>query len=574
MKADGHSYIQTPLPIGVSDFKETVTNYYYVDKTLFIREFLDTLPKVSLFTRPRRFGKTLTMDMLRTFFEKTDKDTSVYFKDKKIWACGERYQRHQGIYPVIFLTFKDLKYSTWKDALLNIQALITKEYVRHEEVWYSSKCNDFDRKYCADLINGSLDPSLLANSIAYLSEMLEKHWGIAPMIMIDEYDTPIQQGFMCGYYQKMIDFMRNLFSGAFKDNSHLSYGFLTGILRVAKESIFSGMNNLKVYSVLDERFSAYFGFTRQEMAEMLQYYNRQDKYGEVCEWYDGYQFGDTEIFNPWSVINYLDDRCHPKAYWQATGSNDVIRRIVSEASADVSEQLQSLMQGKTVFAYVDTSVIYPEIQKNPSTVFSFLLTAGYLKMIRTEGQMEEHAFCELMIPNKEIFYVYEKEIISALSNVFRQSTAIAIQKAILNQDVLELQNQIQIFLRQTISIYDVSQESFYQGMMLGLSAIMNNRYKVTSNRESGDGRYDIQMEPYDQLLPGILAELKVLSKRSVGNAADVADKLKTLSEEAVHQINRRNYEELMLQKGVKQIIKLGIAFYKKQVEIFCVTDSV
>lgn len=558
---------QTPLPIGVSDFRETVTNYYYVDKTLLIKEFIDTLPKVSLFTRPRRFGKTLTMDMLRTFFERTEEDTSVYFKDKRIWACGEKYRKHQGIYPVIFVTFKDLKYSTWEETLTNIRAIITKEYLRHSEILTSDKCNDFEKNYCAKLIDGSIDTALLPNAISYLSEMLEKYWGIAPIIIIDEYDTPIQQGYMRGYYDNVIDFMRNFFSAAFKDSKHLSYGFLTGILRVAKESIFSGMNNLKVYSILDERFSSYFGFTKDEIVSMMQFYGKSDKYDEVCEWYDGYRFGNTEIFNPWSVLNYLDDGCQPKAFWQATGNNDIIKQIVADASTEIRDNLQLLMQGKTIPAYIDTSVIYPEIQNDPSSVYSFLLTAGYLKIAEQADRREENAFCELAIPNKEIFYVYEKEIISALSDVFRQSTAIAIQKAIVNQDIADLKNQLQTFLRQTISIFDESQEGFYQGLMLGLYAIMNNRYEVTSNRESGDGRYDIQMEPHNKSLPGILVELKVLNKKDAKDESTVNEKLTDLSEKALQQIDAMDYSAMMSERGVTQIMKLGIAFYKKQAEI-------
>lgn len=560
------SYAQTPLPIGVSDFRETIKNYYYVDKTLFMKEFLDALPKVSLFTRPRRFGKTLAMDMLRTFFEITDEDTSVYFKDKKIWACGERYRKHQGRYPVIFLTFKDLKYNTWKETLTNIYALIVKEYLRHPEILVSEKCNGFERKYCQNLVDGVLETAMLPNAIAYLSEMLEKHWGTAPIIIIDEYDTPIQQGFMRGYYEQVIDFMRNFFSAAFKDSRHLSYGFLTGILRVAKESIFSGMNNLKVYSVLDDRFSQYFGFTKDEIKEMLRYYGRTNRYNEVCQWYDGYRFGNTDIFNPWSVLNYLDDCCQPRAFWQATGNNDIIKQIVSEASSEVRDNLQMLMQRKTVTAYIDTSVIYPEIENDPSSVYSFLLTAGYLKIVQQEERREENAFCELAIPNKEIFYVYEKEILSAFSGVFQQSTAIGIQKAILKQDIAELQKQLQSFLRQTVSVYDVSQESFYQGLMLGLYAIMNNRYQVTSNRESGIGRYDIQMLPVDKALPGILVELKVLDKKGK-TEADTTERLKALSEKALVQIDEKDYAAVMSEGEVRQIMKIGMAFYKKQTEI-------
>ena len=318
-----------PLPIGISDYRLASSEYYYVDKTMMIRDFIDERPMVSLFTRPRRFGKTLNMDMLRTFFEKTEEDTSVYFKDKKIWACGKKYREYQGKYPVIFITFKDIKKDTWEETFERIVQLIRIEYKRHAELANSTKIQDAD--YYKKIIEGSMDPVLFDASLYMLSKMLHEHHGIAPVIIIDEYDIPIQQGYMKGYYDKVILFMRNLFSGGFKDNKHLSYGFLTGILRVAKESIFSGLNNLVVNSVLDNKYSAYFGFTPDEVKEMAEYYHVADKYGEICEWYDGYRFGKSEIFNPWSVINYFNNECEPRAFWQSTGSNDIIGEILVEA---------------------------------------------------------------------------------------------------------------------------------------------------------------------------------------------------------------------------------------------------
>lgn len=554
-----------PLPIGVSDFKEAVSDFYYVDKTLLIKDFLDTRAKVTLFTRPRRFGKTLNMDMLRVFFEKTDEDTSVYFRDKKIWGCGKDYRRHQGQYPVIFLTFKDVKYETWELALNSIAQLLRSEYLRHSEILDGSAINKYEKQDFEKIASGSPNEVDLAFSLSKLSQMLDSYYGTAPVIIIDEYDTPIQNGFMQGYYDQVVSFMRNLFSGAFKDNRHLSYGFLTGILRVAKESIFSGLNNLSVNSVLDVRYSRYFGFTQDEVSAMLHYYGAEMKFSEVCEWYDGYLFGETEIFNPWSVINYINEHYSPQAFWQSTGSNRIIGEIIKGATPEIQENLQLLMQGKTIATYVDTAVIYPEIKRNPYTIYSFLLMAGYLKMVDRQALHDGNNICTIAIPNKEVFYVYEKEILSCLADVISPSTAIAIQQAIMMQDVPNLQKHLQDFLRQTISIYDASSESFYHGLMLGLYAIMNNRYRITSNREAGNGRYDIQMMPLNQKMPGILIELKVL--RGMVAPENVTEKLTALSEAALRQIDEKNYAFEMQDEGVTQMMKLGIAFYKKQAEI-------
>lgn len=554
------SAVKRPLPIGVVDYREMVTSYYYVDKTLMIRDFLDTIPKVSLFTRPRRFGKTLNMDMLRVFFEISKEDTSVYFRDKKIWSCGDKYRRHQGKYPVIFVTFKDIKMETWEDTRNTIEDIIRLEYKRHSELADSEK--NTHRDFYDKIINGSADQTDIQRAFFMLSQMLHEHYGIAPVIIIDEYDTPIHQGYMRNYYDKVIPFMRNLFSSCFKDNPHLSFGFMTGILRVAKESIFSGLNNLSENSVLDERFSEYFGFTHDEISDMMTYYGRTEKAQEICDWYDGYQFGGTEIFNPWSVISYLDKNCIPRAYWISTANNDVIHEIISEATPEIKENLQLLMQGKSVAAYIDPSVIYPEIGKNPHTIYSFLLMTGYLKLTDMDAWRNGNAFCEVAIPNKEIFYVYEREILSALAPAIPQSTALAIQQAIVKQDIPALKEHLQNYLRQTISVFDTSDEGFYHGMMLGLYAIMNNRYVVTSNRESGEGRYDIQMKPYDMKMPGILVELKVLRDKQ-----PTEEKLQALSQKALSQIQEKHYSDEMTGSGIKSILMLGIAFCQKQTEI-------
>lgn len=548
-----------PLPVGISGYVEAVTKYYYVDKTLLIRDFIDALPKVSLFTRPRRFGKTLNMDMLRVFFERSAADTSVYFKDKAIWACGEYYRGFQGKYPVIYLSFKDVKYASWENALKDIAANIRGEYARHEELAESSACNAVEKQLYAAVIAGTADEVTLSRSLAVLAAMLHKHYGTETVIIIDEYDTPVQQGYANGYYDQVIGFIRNLFSGAFKDNPDLAYGFMTGILRVAKESIFSGMNNLKVNTILDDRYSSYFGFSRDEVEQMLAYYGQNNKLTEVCDWYDGYQFGRTEIFNPWSVINYVDEKCVPKAFWLSTGSNDIIGEIIASATPEIIENLRRLMQGETLSTYVDSSVIYPEVKKNASGIYSFLLVAGYLRCTKILPQDDGNFMCQVSIPNKEISFVYAKEIISRLHPATGESTAAAIQQAIYERDAAALKKSIEEYLLETISVYDTGSEAFYQGMMIGLCAILNNRYTIRSNRESGLGRFDIQLQPMEQKLPGFLFELKASQNQK--------ENLELLAQAALDQIQGKQYETEMRSAGVNAVIRMGIAFRGKEVAV-------
>lgn len=549
-----------PLPIGISDYRRASTEYYYIDKTLLIRDFLDECPMVSLFTRPRRFGKTLNMDMLRTFFEKSDEDTAVYFKDKLIWSCGKKYREYQGKYPVIFVSFKDVKANSWEDTFEIISGILSTEFSRHEELDSSWICSDSDKVYYRKVVGRNASVTELGDAFRILSKMLHEHHGTAPIIIIDEYDTPIQQGHMKGFYDDVILFMRNLFSGGLKDNKHLSFGFLTGILRVAKESIFSGLNNLAVNSILDRKYSPYFGFTAEEVKEMAAYYHAEDKFEELCQWYDGYRFGNTDIFNPWSVINYFRNDCQARAYWQSTGSNDIIGEILNEADESIYQRLYDLLQGKSFLTYIDTGVIYPQIRNNPSSVYSFLLVAGYLKVLRSDATFSSDYMCEVALPNKEIAFVYNKEILQKLSGIVPPSTAISIQEAIYTNNTEMLRDKLHTLLLWSASCFDTVGENFYHGLMLGLCAIMDNRYIITSNRESGNGRYDISLCPRDNKLPGILIELKY--GKDCGQ-----EKLKALASSALQQIHDRKYDTEMAIKGVQTIYKYGVAFCGKQVEI-------
>lgn len=551
-----------PLPIGISDYVRAQADYYYVDKTLLIKEFLDRKPLVSLFTRPRRFGKTLNMDMLRVFFEISEEDTGKYFEDKAIWRCGEEYRRQQGRYPVIILTFKDVKFDSWKATLDKIRDLLQEEFGRHQEIAASERIAEYEKTYFAKIINGDASEVDLSASLAKLSQMLAKHYGKAPIIIIDEYDTPIQEGYSKDFYDEIIGFMRNFFSGAFKDNKNLTFGFLTGILRVAQESIFSGLNNLTVNSVMDEEYDRFFGFTGSEVRDMLEYYGVPDKETELKDWYDGYLFGSTEIYNPWSVINYISKGCIPQTYWVNTGKNEILEDVLKAATDDITEKLYSLLKGERVIARIDQNVVYRSLSEDSANIYSLLLVAGYLKTTKKELQGDGSYLCGVSIPNREIAAVYKSEVLSHLLQIgiITRTTANKIAESLYVNDHKKLQKAIAEYMDKSISFYDAGAEGFYHGLVLGLIALMDNQYKIKSNRESGDGRYDISLFPREDRYPGIIMELKWKKELSI-------EALSGLAEEALSQIDEKRYDTEMKEDGIQDILKFGIAFSGKKVSV-------
>ena len=548
------------LPIGISDYVRAQEEYYYVDKTLLIKEFLDKKPLVSLFTRPRRFGKTLNMDMLRVFFEISDKNTSKYFADKNIWQCGEEYRSHQGKYPVIFLTFKDVKFDTWDVTIDKIRGLLQEEYGRHQELLNSDKLSQYEKEYFTKIISATANEVELTSSLERLSKMLASHYDKAPVIIIDEYDTPIQEGYSKDFYDEIIGFMRNFFSGAFKDNKNLSYGFLTGILRIAQESIFSGLNNLTVNSVMDEEYDSFFGFTESEVKAMLSYYGVSDKEEELKDWYDGYLFGSEEIYNPWSVINYISKGCIPQAYWVNTGKNEILDDVLRVATDDITERLYDLLQGERVVARIDQNVVYRSLAEDPANIYSLLLVAGYLKTPKKELQADGSYLCEVSIPNREIAAVYKSEILSHFlqTGAITRTTANKIAESLYANDYKKLQSAIGEYMDKSIGFFDGGAEGFYHGLMLGLIALMDNQYKIKSNRESGDGRFDVSLIPREKRYPGIILELKWKEKLS-----DV--ELEKWSNEALKQIGELRCDSEMKEDGITEILKFGIAFSGKKV---------
>ncbi|MDC7278799.1 ATP-binding protein [Butyrivibrio fibrisolvens] len=558
-------YIKTKsqaMPIGVSDYIRAQSDYYYVDKTLLIKEILDQKSLVTLFTRPRRFGKTLNMDMLRVFFEISSDDTEKYFKDKKIAKFGKKYMDYQGKYPVIFLSFKDVKFDTWEETFDKLSELVQVEFGRHQELMTSDALLDYEKEYYSKVLSKSANKVELSSALENLSRMLNNHYGAAPIIIIDEYDTPIQEGYSKDFYGDIIDFMRNFFSGGFKDNKNLSFGFLTGILRIAQESIFSGLNNITVNTIMDDEYSEFFGFTKGEVADILYDFGMGENISEAEKWYNGYCFGSTEIFNPWSIINYVSKNGLPQAYWVSTGKNEVLEDVLNVATEDISERLNMLLLGEKVIARIDQNVVYRSLTENPANIYSLLLMAGYLKPVNKQIQMDGSYLCEIEIPNQEIAAVFKIEIMSHLLQVgaVQQSTANRIAESLYARDFVLLQQALVEYMNKSMSFYDASAEGFYHGLTLGIVAMMDNTYRIKSNRESGDGRFDLALFPRENQYPGIIMEFKWKNNLSEKALSDLA-------EEALTQISAKSYDIEMKDLGVAETIKIGAAFSGKNVVI-------
>ena len=498
--------------------------------------------------------------MLKTYFEKTDENTSIYFKNQNIWKCGDEYTKHQGKYPVIFLTFKDIRYLNWSDTFQIFRNLISFEFMRHNELETSDILNTREKEQYVHFANGDINENECQSALKILSLLLHKHHNKECVIIIDEYDTPINQGYNHGFYNETINFMRNFFSNGFKDNPHLAYGFLTGILRVAKESLFSGLNNLAVDTILDDKYSNYFGFTTKEVEDMASYYKQEDKLEEINKWYDGYLFGNTEIYNPWSVINYFNNNCVPKAFWSRTSSNDMILEIIKNGNLEIQDSLIKLLQDKPIQASIDTDVIYPEIGKSIDTIYSFLLITGYLKIKNVIDNLDDSPICNLLIPNKEVKGVFKKEIIDNLTSKTNNSIIRNFYLALKTNNKDMLQDTIHQYLLNSISFFDTNTEYFYHGMMLGLLAIMSDEYLITSNRETGEGRFDVQLKPINNNFPGIIMEFKTNNNASEKTLENLADK-------AIEQINEKNYITELKSNNINDIHLYGIAFSKKKVVV-------
>ena len=547
-----------PCPVGITSYKEVSKECYYVDKTLLIKDIIDDHSKVFLFTRPRRFGKTLAMDMVRTYFEISDMDTSVYFSDKNIWSEGEVYKDYQGKYPVIFLSFKDAHQSDWEDMYNSLCFTVKEEFLRHIELLSSNAITEYDKRYFSNIMDDNATTTDYQFALGKLSSMLAAHYSSKVIIIIDEYDTPIQQGHLNGYYDKVIGFMRNLLSAALKDNDNLEFGILTGILRIAKESLFSGLNNLVVNTILDEKYSSYFGFTSDDVSEMAAYYGMKEKLPEIKEWYDGYLFGSNEIYNPWSVISYINNNCKPKAFWSRTSGNEIIGQLIQNADSEIYENLTLLLQGKEIQSIIDTDIIYPEINGNSDTIYSFLLVSGYLRVTRIISELNDNPICSVTIPNREIRSIFQKEILDQYTSLFTGSILRNFESALRTGNTKNFTDTLQKYLLQSASSFDTAQENFFHGTVFGMLAIMSDSYYISSNIESGDGRLDVQLEPKDKTQTGYIIEFKAGKNLS-------EKQLDSLANDAIAQIHNNKYFTNMKYHGIKKIGLFGIAFSGKHV---------
>lgn len=556
------------LPVGIENFEDIrKEDFYYVDKTSLIRNLLENRSYVTLFTRPRRFGKALNMSMLKYFFE-TGSDPAL-FNGLEISTDAEFCSKYQGKFPVISISLKSTEGNTIEKAQKKFRSVIGSEAVRFSFLSDSERLTETERRQFAKLIQlddkgeFAMSDELLENSLLMLSRFLRKHYGQKTIILIDEYDVPLDKAYQSGYYDFMVEFIRNLFGNAFKTNDSLYFAVLTGCLRISKESIFTGLNNFKVYTVKDVRYKEYFGFTDTEVKQILEYYGLSSQYHAVKEWYDGYLFGNLGIYCPWDVINYCGDLrdgsvSEPQNYWVNTSSNDIIRNFISKATASTKSEIELLMNGGSIKKKIRQELTYRDLDSQDDNLWSILFTTGYL----TQCGKNDSGMTALVIPNKEIQWIFEEQI----QDWFQAESKKDIQtlenfcRAFEKNDITAIEKGFTSYLRKTISIRDTSikkdmKENFYHRILLGLFAGMIG-WKVRSNTESGDGYSDISVEVEDKEI-GIIIELKYAE-----NAAfDIACK------KALKQIHDRNYEDALVDDGMETIYRYGIACYKKRCKV-------
>lgn len=548
------------MPVGVDNFREMVSrDYYFVDKTNFIKELLDNKNKVTLITRPRRFGKTLAMRMLQEFFDinAAGRDT---FKGLNISRAGEKYIQHRGKYPVIFFSLKDIATGNYQDALRDLCGKISDLYAEYGFLAESPALNEREKEYFLSVYNiadhEQYGRDKWGKSLKMLTVYLWKHYGVKTIMLLDEYDAPIQHAWEDGYYEDMIRFMRQFYSEVLKGNDALEFAVLTGVLRVAKESIFSGLNNLKVCSVLSEAYSDVFGFTGEEVAKMAADLQMEDKLPEIREWYDGYSFGGSEIYNPWSVIMYFDAKCKPAPYWVNTSGNGIIKYMLDRLDGRGREDLQSLMDGNTISKQVQEGIIYEEIGSNADDLYTMLLTTGYLKCTSSQDSLLG-TYMDLQIPNLEILRLFTREIAQNFTGYRGVSDITNMMDEMLKGNAVLFEEDLNRILRNSVSYHDAANgESFYHGMMLGFCVLLKDTHIVQSNRESGYGRFDLALIPTDRRYYGVIMEFK--------RAADEGQ-LEEKALEALAQIEELSYIAEFQQRQIEKVWKYGIAFCGKKV---------
>ena len=549
-----------PLPIGVEDFKRLVDNeYYFIDKTLMIKELLENKETVNLFTRPRRFGKTLNMSMMQRFFEATEKSNAYLFDGLKIAAYPE-YMAYQGQYPVISISLKSMKRASYQEAYFEYVKLLSDEFERHEIILQSDAVSEEDKLEFQKIKKRIAEPKEYNSAVKLLSKCLQKVYQKNVIILIDEYDVPLENAYHEGFYDDMTNLIRSCFESALKTNPSLEFAVLTGCLRVSRESIFTGLNNLKTYSITKNKFSQYFGFTQAEMQEILQTFSLEQYAGTIAKWYDGYRFGLTEIYNPWSVLNCIDSylqndmvACEP--YWSNTSSNRIVKRLIEESNERTKSMVEELINGTPIHTQIFEDVTYGTIDVNQDYIWSFLLFTGYLKIISCETVGDE-TYYDMVIPNVEIKSIYKNTIRSWFIDHINRDSRTDILESVIHADAEKLEDLLCTWLTNTISCFD-EQENYYHGFVTGLVSGFNG-YMVVSNRESGNGRFDLVVKQRSRWHHAAILEFKVVEKYNQMTKA---------CEDALRQIEEKDYEASLRDEQYENIAKLGICFCQKRCRV-------
>lgn len=554
-----------PLPVGIDDFEKLVKNgYYYVDKSLFIKELFDKKGEVNLFTRPRRFGKTLTLSMVRHFYENTgnsdqNNERKSLFDGMKIMDQGERYTQEMCRYPVISLSLKSSKQPDWELAYGCLKEEIGREYLRHRYVADALETQEQKRRF-DDILNLQGSQQDFATSIRFLSECLYQYYGTKTVILIDEYDVPLENSYFAGFYDKMTGFIRSVFESALKTNPCLEFAVITGCLRITKESIFTGLNNLEIISILSPLYDEYFGFTQEETDHMIEYYNVGEKRAELKRWYDGYLFGNTEVYNPWSVTNYVKALASypdefPVPYWANTSSNSIVRSLVERADSSVKAELEILQSGGTIEKPVHEEITYDSVYDSEDNLWNFLFFTGYLKLVSMRMENETR-YLTMAIPNLEVKYIYTNTITKWFRDQVKIKDLSCMYQALLAGNADRFQAELSVLLQESISYMD-TKEAFYHGFMMG---VLNNMkdYLVRSNREAGNGRLDIVVRCYDVSKAPVIMELKVAETYKGMDAA---------CDSAIKQIEEKKYDSWLPEEGYTEVLHYGIAFFRKQCRV-------
>lgn len=556
--------LKKSIQVGTSDFKEMIEGkHYFVDKSNLIKEFIENASKVILTPRPRRFGKTLNMSMLKYFFNiENAEENKNLFKGLNIEKDDE-IMKMQGQYPVLFITFKNEKYSTFEEFQYGIKTLMMELYRNHIDLLQSDKLIEDDKKKFNAILSGEANIVEYYKALSVLMNLMSIQYNNKVIVLIDEYDVPVQESYLRGYYEEAVNIIRIILTAALKDNINLEKALVTGILRVARESIFSGLNNMQVHTMFSNKFNDKFGFTVDEVSELLKYYDLEEKRDEVRQWYNGYMFGGKVIYNPWSVLNYIsNNEMGFMPYWINSSSNDLIKTLLVKGSSETKESLEELIKGNTIEKVIDDHIVMKEVDEDEENIWSFLCLSGYLKPVKTD-LIEGELVCELKIPNNEVLIFYKNLVKKWFKESLTSEKYSIMLKALVGGDVELFSGFFKRFVMNNLSYFDVSgdePEKVYHAFVLGLLVSLADKYEVKSNKESGYGRYDVMIIPKDTSKLGIIIEFKKID--------DFMDKtIESATKEALTQIEDKNYETELLERDVKNILKLAIVFKGKEVRV-------